>query len=288
MVDRGHLQPDDPAADHQQALGHAAQFQRTGGIDHARVVVRDERHGDHLRAGGDDRLLEADRLLAARRPGSTSSWLSEVNRPVPWTTVTLRALARPDRPPVSFLTTPSFQPRSASMSTVGAAKLMPWCAHLLGLGDHLGGVQQRLGRDAADIEADPAQRRPALDQHHLAAEVGGAEGGGVAAGAGAQHQHLGVEVALAGAGGLGRRGGGGRWPARRRPRAGLAAPVCSVRIEVPSPTRSPTLTLRPATVPAAGDGHVHRRLVALQRQQRVLGLDRRRPRRRGPRSPARP
>ena len=83
VVDRGHLQPDDPAADHQQPLGHAAQFQRTGGIDHPRVVVRDERHGHHLGAGGDDRLLEADRLLAARRPGSTSSWLSEVNRPVP-------------------------------------------------------------------------------------------------------------------------------------------------------------------------------------------------------------
>ena len=70
-------------------------------------------------------------------------------------------------------------------------------AHLLGLGDHLGGVEQRLGGDAADVEADAAQGRPALDQDDLAAQVGGAEGGGVAAGAGAQHQHLGVEVALA-------------------------------------------------------------------------------------------
>ena len=56
---------------------------------------------------------------------STSSWLSEVNRPMPETTVTLRALARPESPPVSFLTTPSFQPRRASMSTVGAANLTP-------------------------------------------------------------------------------------------------------------------------------------------------------------------
>ena len=180
-----------PAADDQQALGHAAEFERTGGIDHARVGVRDERQGDRLRAGGDDRLLEADGLRAAVGL-ATSSWLSEVNRPAPWTTVTLRALASPERPPVSFLTTPSFQPRSLSMSIVGAAKLRPRCAHLLGLGDHLGGVQQRLGRDAADIEADAAQGRPALDQHHLPAEVGGAEGRGVAAGAGAQHQHLGI------------------------------------------------------------------------------------------------
>ena len=109
------------------------------------------------------------------------------------------------------------------MSIVGSAKLMPWWPISLRLGDHLGGVQQRLGRDAADVEADAAQGRPALDQHHLLAEVGGAEGGGVAAGTGAQHQHLGVEVALAAAlAGLGVGAVAAPAPARRRPCAGLA------------------------------------------------------------------
>ncbi len=65
---------------------------------------------------------------------------------------------------------------------------------VLDLVDHRGDVQQRLRRDAADVEADAAQRRVALDQDHLEAEVGGAEGGRIAAGAGAEHQQVAVEV----------------------------------------------------------------------------------------------
>jgi hypothetical protein len=60
---------------------------------------------------------------------------------------------------------------------------------------HRGDVQQRLGGDAADVEADAAQRGVAFDEHGLQAEVGGAEGGGVAAGAGAEDEHVGFDVA---------------------------------------------------------------------------------------------
>ena len=42
-------------------------------------------------------------------------------------------------------------------------------AHLLGLGDDLGRVQQRLRRDAADVEADPAERVAARRRHHVRA-----------------------------------------------------------------------------------------------------------------------
>ena len=49
----------------------------------------------------------------------------EVNVPVPTTVVTLRCLASPVRPPVSRLTTPSFQERSASRSIVGEANDSP-------------------------------------------------------------------------------------------------------------------------------------------------------------------
>ena len=59
---------------------------------------------------------------------STSIWLEAVKRPVPLITVTLRCLARPARPPVSFLTMPSFHSRSLSMSIEGVVKLMPWSA----------------------------------------------------------------------------------------------------------------------------------------------------------------
>ena len=64
-------------------------------------------------------------------------------------------------------------------------------------------MQQRLGRDAADIEAHAAERGFLLDQHHLLAEVGSAERGGVAAGAGAEHDDFGVDVAFGNGGVLG-------------------------------------------------------------------------------------
>ncbi len=76
---------------------------------------------------------------------------------------------------------------------------------VLGLFHHCGDVQQRLGRNAADVEADAAERRVALDDHRFHAEVGGAEGGGVAAGAGAENEHLALHVGRTAMPGGGRR-----------------------------------------------------------------------------------
>ena len=119
-------------------------------------------------------------VLACRRPID----LELVRRGEPAdaaTTVTLRCLASPARPPVSRLTTPSFQPRSFPMSIVRLAERRCRARPSPRFLDHLGGVQQRLGRDAADVQADPAELRPALHQHDLLAQIGGPEGGGVAA-----------------------------------------------------------------------------------------------------------
>src|SRR5690606_26856570 len=72
-------------------------------------------------------------------------------------------------------------------------------AGVRGLVDDVGRVQQRLGRDAADVEAHAAQVRVTLDQHRIEAKVGGAEGGGVAAGARAEHHEAAFDVRLAAA-----------------------------------------------------------------------------------------
>ena len=69
---------------------------------------------------------------------------------------------------------------------------------VVGLLDHRRHMQQGLGRNAADIEADAAQRRVAFDDHRLQAQVGGAERGGITAGPGTEHQHFAFEVDLAG------------------------------------------------------------------------------------------
>ena len=81
---------------------------------------------------------------------------------------------------------------------------------MFGFFHHRGDVQQRLGRNAADVEADAAERRVALDDDRLHAEVGGAEGGRVAAGAGAEDEHFAFEVGTAGM------AGGHRCRGRRR------------------------------------------------------------------------
>ncbi len=62
---------------------------------------------------------------------------------------------------------------------------------------HGSDVQQRLGGDAAHVQAHATQGGVALDQHDLQAQVGGAEGGGVAAGAAAEHDHVGFQITRA-------------------------------------------------------------------------------------------
>ena len=60
--------------------------------------------------------------------------------------------------------------------------------------EQLGGVEQRLGRDAADVEAGAAERLAAFGAGGLEAELRGADRGDIAAGAGADHQD--VEIVI--------------------------------------------------------------------------------------------
>ncbi len=136
-------------------------------------------------------------------------------------------------------------------------------AHLLGLGDDLGGVQQRLRRDAADVEADAAERRVLLDQHHLLAEVGRPEGGGVAAGAGAEHHDLAVHVPARDRG-LRCRGRGGRSRRGRR--------TLGFQRQDHGPLGDLVAFLDRDRCDLAGGGrwNLHRRLVGLELDQRVV------------------
>ena len=199
---------------------------------------------------------------------STTSSLGEAKRPTPLTTVTLRALARPGEAAGQALDHAVLPVAELVEVDLRGGEGDAVAAHVDRLVHHLGGVEEGLGGDAADIEAHPAQGRPALDQHHLLAEVGGAEGGGVAAGAGAQHQHLGVEVAL----------GPGRRPWRRGPLPAGAARLrlgagLKLQDQVALGDLVALLDLELGHRARGRRGHVHRGLVALQRQQRFLRLD---------------
>ena len=69
-------------------------------------------------------------------------------------------------------------------------------AELVGLGQDLGDVQQRLRRDAADVQADAAEPLAAVDQRDGEPEVRRAERGGVAARTAAEHGHLDLHVGV--------------------------------------------------------------------------------------------
>ena len=99
-----------------------------------------------------------------RRP---TTWWASVKRPVPVTTVTLRIFAICARPPVSLPTTLFLCATQLARSTCGAPKATPTLGEVRDLVDHRGDVQHRLRRDAADVEADAAERRVALDEHDL-------------------------------------------------------------------------------------------------------------------------
>ena len=194
VVDGRHLQADDPAAQDEQPLRDPIQLQRAGGVDHAGIVVWDERQRDRLGAGGDDGLFEADR---AGRPvvGGDLDHVRRGELAGADHGGDLALFGQPGQPtgePVDHALFPATQ-RAQVDGRRGEGQSV--AGHLLGLGDHLGRVQQRLGRDAAHIQAHPAERAAAVDHHNLLAEVGGPERCGVAARPGAEHQHLGVLIA---------------------------------------------------------------------------------------------
>ena len=58
---------------------------------------------------------------------------------------------------------------------VGRAKINAERCHVADFVHYGGDVRQRLGLNAADIQADAAERRITLDQHHLQAQIGRAK-----------------------------------------------------------------------------------------------------------------
>ncbi len=291
VVDAGQLKPNDSAADHQQAAGELRQLERIGGIDDARIL-RQPRQAHRLGARGDDALLEAG---CARSPEApiTSSTFGLTKRPLPRSTSTLRCLASTFRPPVSLATTWLFHVRSLARSIAGAPNAMPRAAISSASSITLARVQQRLGGNAADVQAHAAELLPALDEGHLQSQVRRAKGRRVAAGAGAEHQQLcGAREASRWRDGIGRARGPACAPCHRRPRQGCGAAVGAAAaagaadraprvaaagsrraMSAPLETLSPRLSSTSVILPGGARGHVHRGLVGLERDERSLQLD---------------
>ena len=274
-VHRRHLQPDDAAADHQQAGRDVGQVQGARAVDHPRVLVRHEGQGDGFGAGGDDGLVERNGLAAAIRlhgqlvrRGEAAQARHHGHLALP------RQAAQPAGQALDHARLPI--PQLVDVHLRGA-EADAGMAHLRCLVDHLGGVQQGLAGDAAHVQAHPAQHRPAFHQDNLLAQIGGAERRRVAARSGAEHQYLGMVIPLAADRGL-RHRCRGFWHRRHvRPGGDLVRGHVLASLQQhdqaalahPVAHRQPDFPHRPTD----GRGDVHGRLVGFQGQQRVFCAD---------------
>ena len=210
-VDGRHLEANDAATDDQHP-GWQVEFQRSGRVDHPRVVGKAGK-ADRLRAGRDDAPIEAqaphaipagDRKLVRR--GEPRIATDHRDLALAGQRLEPAGESRNDR------VLPLAKPGSIDLRLAETDAVLGHLARLL---HDPGRVQQGLRRNTTDIEADATQRRPALDQHDIEAEVRGAERGGVTARTGTQHSEVEIVGMLAG---RSRRRGPGRDRRRRHTR----------------------------------------------------------------------
>ncbi len=253
-----------------------------------RGVVGRAGHAHGLRARGDDALLEADDAGAALAGDRDPVRRDEARLAAHDLHLALlgeRAQTRGQAADDAVLPRP--QPLDVDLRR---AEHDAGAGHRARLLDDVRGVQQRLRRNAANVQAHAAERRPALDQADLEAEVRGAERRGIAARARAEHhqregyvrgglraarerldlrraRHAHRVAGGQGRGGLlrrrrrrgrGRRGGAGR---EQREHGAFGDAVADLDAQLCHDTRE-------------GRRHVHRGLVALERDQRVALGDR--------------
>ena len=189
--DGAHLEADDPAADHEEPFGDAGELEGAGGVDDPGVVVGEEREGDRFGAGGDDGLAEGDGAAGPVLGGDLE--LVGGGEPAGAGGDGDLALLGQAGEAAGEAGDDGVLPGPEPVEVDGrVAEGEAVSGHLLRLADDPGGVEEGLGGDAADVEADAAERGPALDQGGGPAEVGGPEGGRVAAGAGPEHEEFGL------------------------------------------------------------------------------------------------
>ena len=112
-------------------------------------------------------------------------------RPVPWKAAILFFLNRKATPLVVASTTSPLRFISWAKSSLGGAEHDAVHGEVVArLLEQMRGLQQRLGRDAADIEAGAAEGGALLDHRHLHAELGGADRRHIAARTGADHDEV--------------------------------------------------------------------------------------------------
>ena len=190
-VHRRHLEPDDAAAHDEHAL-RQVELERAGGVDDARIVGQ-ARQPQRLGTRGDDAMREGHALAVTVCASHVDGM--GVGKPRDATDdgdlALLGQAGEARRQAPHHLVLPVAQPGSVDLRL---AELDAMRSHRTRVLDDLCRMQQRLGRNAADVEAHAAKRRPALDQRHLEAEIRRAKRRGVSPGARTDDEHVVIET----------------------------------------------------------------------------------------------
>src|SRR6056297_2162091 len=179
-IDRAHFQPDDARADDHHFLGDFRQFQCARGGDDGFLVHLDTRQRGGFGACGDDDVLGLVGLvthLDLALFGDRAPALDPVYLVLFEQEFDALGVLADDVILVGEHLFPVHGRRFALEAHLGEV--------VFGLVQLVGGVQQRLGGDAADVEAGAAKGFSALDAGGFQAELRAADGGDIAAGAGA-------------------------------------------------------------------------------------------------------
>ena len=187
---RAEFKPDHAGADHQQMLRHLGKRERAGRRHDALLVDVDAFETRHIGAGGDDdgfrfqclrRAVGGSDLDLAGRGDAAGAEkridLVLLEQEVDALDVAVDALVleRHHRGEVEL---------GRGNADAHFAEAVP------GFLEQFGGVQQRLRRDAADVEAGAAEGRALLDHGGFQAELRRANGADIAAGAGADDDEV--------------------------------------------------------------------------------------------------
>ncbi len=190
MPDRAQLEPDHAGADDQEFAGHLVERQRSGRGDDALLVDLDALQPCDIGAGRDHDVpgLDESRLsvgaghLELARTKNLALAVNDVDLVLLHQELDALDVA------VNALLLEVHHRRQVELRRGDAdAHLGKGMRSLL---EHLGGMQQRLRRHAADIQARAAEGRILLDDRHLHAELRRAHRADIAAGAGTDDNQI--------------------------------------------------------------------------------------------------
>ncbi len=192
-VEARELDADGAGAHNQQRLGKARRDHRLLVGPDQPAVGLEARQGPRPRAGGDDDVPGLDigkRLARFANDGDRASAF-QPRRPVDHGDVVLpHEIGDAVGKPLGHFAAPLDHRREIEADIVGGEPELGRVPHRP---VELGGAEQRLGGDAAPVEADAAEML-ALDDRGLHAELRRADGGDIAAGAGADDGEIEARV----------------------------------------------------------------------------------------------